>query len=135
MLNKIRNLLLAFAVLLAVATDARTVPLGNEQTIVKQDNTYVPLKINLPPDNNVFSHQGQTFITFQLLTGITLSNSIPCARGACVCTQWYPASGNVNTGYYRQCGCFGEFNNYWNEYKPCAYCVPEPNWGWECQNG
>lgn len=91
-------------------------------------------KVNLPPDNNVFSSQGQDFIKFQVLTGVTLANDIPCPVGACVCDNWRPASGNVNTGYYRACGCYSG-GGFWYEYKACGYCVPEPNWGWECQNG
>lgn len=134
-----RKLFLALSLILAATMssfDTKKEPVKESvKTEIASDVDAAEMfKVNLPPDNNVFSKNGQTFIQFQLNTGKTLSRDIPCSQGACVCTNWYP-EGNGGTGYWRQCGCYGEINNYWNEYRPCYYCVPTPNYGKDCQNG
>ena len=89
-------------------------------------------KILIHSHQDVFTKYAQEAL---VITVQRATSGIPCSQGACVCTNWYPAQGNTSVGYWRQCGCYGEMNNFWNEYKPCYYCVPTPNYGQDCQNG
>jgi hypothetical protein len=96
--------------------------------VVEEKKTDVSIK--LAPNADVFTEIGQTKIL------MALNGQSPCSYGSCVCDNWREITpGNPNSGYARACGCYGEINNYWYEFKPCWYCVPSPNYGSECQNG
>lgn len=85
------------------------------------------IKIKIAPNQDVFTKHAQEFMVVTL-TRAANSEDHPCS-GSCVCDKW-TASG---TGYYRACGCYTW--GFWYEYKPCYYCVPQPNYGSTCQNG
>lgn len=120
------GVLAASAVVFSAFTETKTEVIKE----VKSSIEAPVMKIVVPEGISIFNPISQAIIK-QQLTG-----SIPCSYGACVCDNWREIQpGNPNSGFARTCGCYGEINNFWHEFKSCAYCVPTPNYGSQCQNG